>query len=82
MAAIAAIFGFPIGTILIIFYLQVGPLFPTKFRVNWPFGSELETQKQISRWRPGRTSRISDRNDLSYFDLQVAPVLPTKFRVN
>ena len=30
--------GFPIGTILAIFDLQVTPLVPTKFRVNWPRG--------------------------------------------
>ena len=27
--------GFPIGTILAIFDLQVTPMLPTKFRVNW-----------------------------------------------
>ena len=32
--------GFPIGTILAIFGLQVIPLLPTKFQANWPFGSE------------------------------------------
>ena len=32
-------FGFPIETILAIFDLQVTPMFPTKFQVNWPFGS-------------------------------------------
>ena len=30
--------GFPIGTILAIFVLQVTPMFPTKYRVNWPRG--------------------------------------------
>ena len=28
--------GFPIGTILAIFYLQVTPMLPTKYQVNWP----------------------------------------------
>ena len=28
-------FGFPTGTILAIFDLQVTPMLPTKFRVNW-----------------------------------------------
>ena len=28
--------GFPIGTILAIFNLQVTPMLPTKYRVNWP----------------------------------------------
>ena len=30
--------GFPIGTILAIFDVQVTPMFPTKFRVHWPRG--------------------------------------------
>ena len=30
--------GFPIGTILAIFDLQVTPMLPTKHRVNWPRG--------------------------------------------
>ena len=30
--------GFPIGTILAIFYLQVTPLLHTKYQVNWPRG--------------------------------------------
>ena len=36
--------GFPIGTILDFFNLQVVPILPTKFRVNWPFGSVDEVQ--------------------------------------
>ena len=34
--------GFPIGTILAIVDLQVTPMPPTKFRVNWPFGAGEE----------------------------------------
>ena len=30
--------GFPIETILAIFDLQVTPMLPTKYRVNWPRG--------------------------------------------
>ena len=30
--------GFPIETILAIFDLQVTPMLPTKYRVNWPSG--------------------------------------------
>ena len=37
--------GFPIGTILAIFNVQVTPMLPTKFQVNWPFGSEEEAKK-------------------------------------
>ena len=51
--------GFPIATIL-----QVTPMLPTKFRVNWPFSSEEEGKNRFSRWRP---SWISDPNNLSYF---------------
>ena len=29
---------FPVGTILAIFDLQVTPMLPTKYRVNWPRG--------------------------------------------
>ena len=36
--------GFPIGTILAIFDLQVIPMLPAKFRVNWPFSSEEEAK--------------------------------------
>ena len=31
--------GYPIGRILAIFDLQVTPMSPTKFGVNWPFGA-------------------------------------------
>ena len=34
--------GFPILTILAIFDLQVTPMLPTEFRVNWSFGSGEE----------------------------------------
>ena len=30
--------GFPIGTILAIFVLQVTPMLPTKYQVSWPRG--------------------------------------------
>ena len=33
---------FPIATIWAIFDLQVTPMLPAKFRVNWPFSSEEE----------------------------------------
>ena len=37
--------GFPIRTILAIFYLQDTPMLPTKFQVNWPFGSGEEANQ-------------------------------------
>ena len=59
--------GYPIGTILAIFDLQVTPMLPSKFGVNWPFGSGEEAKNWFSGWRPWRPSLISDRHDLSYF---------------
>ena len=56
--------GFPIGTILAIFDLQVTLMLPSKFGVNWPFDSGEEAKNRFSRWWP---SWISDRNDFSYF---------------
>ena len=53
--------GFPIGTILAIFDLQVIPKLPTKFRVNWLLGLGEEVK---NRWRP---SWIFDQHDFSYF---------------
>ena len=59
--------GFPIGTILAIFDLQIIMTLPIKFRVNWPFDSEDEGQNRFSRWAPWRPSWITDRNDFSFF---------------
>ena len=56
--------GFPISRILAIFDLQVTPMPPSKFGVNWPFGSWERAKHRFSRWRP---SWISDRHDFSYF---------------
>ena len=58
---------FPIGTILAIFDLQVTSMLPSKFGVNWPFGSGEDAKNRFSRWRPWRPFWISDRNDISYF---------------
>ena len=60
--------GFPIGTILAIFDLQVTPMLPTRFGVNWLLGSGEEVKNRFSRWPPWRPSWISDRHDFfSYF---------------
>ena len=56
--------GFPIGTILAIFDLQVTPMLPSKFGVNWPFSSGEEAKNRFSRWQP---FWISNRHDFSYF---------------
>ena len=36
--------GFPIGKFLAILDLQVTPMLPTKFQVNWPFPSGEEVK--------------------------------------
>ena len=59
--------GFTISTILAIFDLRVTLMLPTKFRVNWPFGSKEEAKNRFSRWLPWRPSWISDWHDFSYF---------------
>ena len=74
--------GFPIGMILAIFDLQITPMLPTRFGVNWPLGSGEEAKNRFSSWRPWRPSWISDRHDFNCFDLQVTPMLPSKFGVN
>ena len=63
---------FTIGMILAIFDLRVTPMLPTKFRVNWPFGSGEEAKNRFLRWLPWH----------GIFDLQVTPMSPSKFRVN
>ena len=59
-----------------IFDLQVTPMLPTKFQVNWPFGSGEEEKNRFSRW-PSWFRKIS-----ACFDIQVTLKLSTKFRVN
>ena len=59
--------GFLIGTILAIFDLQVTPMLPSKFGVNWPFGSGEEVKNRFSRWPQWLPSWVSDRHDFSYF---------------
>ena len=59
--------GFPIGTILAIFNLQIITMLPTKFRVNWSFSSEEEAKNRFSRWPPWRRSWTFDRDDFCYF---------------
>ena len=40
--------GFMIGTILVIFDLHVTSMLPSKFGVNWPFGSGEEAKHSFS----------------------------------
>ena len=55
---------FLIGMILAILDLQVATIFPTKFRVSWPFCSGDDGQNRFSRWQPRWNS---GRNKFRYF---------------
>ena len=72
--------GFPIATIWAIFYQQVTPMLPTKFRVNWPFSQDEEGKNRFSRWPP---SWISDWNSFSYFYIYMpSRCFSTNFQIN
>ena len=64
---------FLIGMILAVFDLQVTQMLPTKFWVNWPFGSGEEVKNRFSRWLPWRPSSFYDRHDFSYFFIYKSP---------
>ena len=53
--------------ILAIFDLQDTPTLPTKFQVNWPFGSGKEAKNRFSKWPPWQPFWISNLNHFSYF---------------
>ena len=59
--------GILIGTILAVFDVKVTRMLPTRFQVNWPFGSGEEAKNRFSSWPLWQPSWISDRNDFSYF---------------
>ena len=44
--------GFHVGSIFAIFDVQVTPMLPTKFQVNWLFGSGGDAKNRFSRCRP------------------------------
>ena len=50
-------------------------MLPSRFGVNWPFGSGEEAKNRFSRWPLFAAI-------LAIFDLQVTPMLPSKFEVN
>ena len=76
--------GFPIGMILVIFDLQVTPMLPSKFGVNWPFISVQEKKWKIDFQDGHHGSHLGFLigTILAIFDLQVTPMLPSKFGVN
>ena len=53
-------------------------MLPTKFQVNWPFGSGEEAKNRFSGGHLG----FPIGKILAVFDLQVTTLLPTKFQVN
>ena len=74
--------GFPIGTILAIYDLQVILMLPSKFGVNWPFGSGEEEKIDFQDGRHGGHLGFPIGKILATFDLQVTLMLPSKFGVN
>ena len=52
-------------------------MLPTKFQVNWPFGSGEKAKNRFSAILEFRSEQF-----LAIFDLQATPMFPTKFRVN
>ena len=74
--------GFPIGMILAIFDLQVTPMLPSKFGVNWPFVSGEEAKIDFQDGCHGGHLGFPIGMILAIFDLQVTPMLPSKFGVN
>ena len=74
-----SLLGFPIGTILAIFDLQVTPMLPTKFRVNWHLGLEKKRKIDFQDSHHGSHLRFTIGTILVIFDLQVTPMPPTKF---
>ena len=53
---------------------------PTKFQVNWPFGSGEEANNRFSKFHCRIGFPIG--TILPIFDLQVTRMLPTRFPVN
>ena len=74
--------GFPIGKILAIFDLQVTPMLPSKFEVNWPFGSGEEAKNRFQDGGHGGHLGSPIRTIFAIFDLQVTLILPSKYRIN
>ena len=73
--------GYPIGTFLAIFYLQVTLIPPVKFPVNWLFCSG-EVQIDVQDGGCGGLLAFPIGTILLIFHLQVTLVLPTMFRVD
>ena len=57
-------------------------MLPSKFGVNWPFGSGEEAKIDLQDGGHGVHLGFPIGTILAIFDLQVTPMLPTKYRVN
>ena len=57
-------------------------MLPTKFGVNWPFGSGDEAKIDFQDGGHGGHLGFSTEKILAIFVLQVTTILPTKFRVD
>ena len=68
--------------ILAIFDLQVTPMLPSKFGVNWPFFSGEEAKINFQDGGHGGHLGFPIVMILAIFDLQVTLMIPSKFGVN
>ena len=60
--------GFPIGTILVLFYLQVTPILPIKFWVSWHYHSgEVQNRSQVQVGHYGGQPRFPIGTILLFF---------------
>ena len=57
-------------------------MLPSKFRINWPFGSGEEAKKDFQDGGHGGHLGFPISTILATFDLQVTPMLRSKFGVN
>ena len=64
------------------FDLPVTPMLPTKFRVNWPFGSGEEAIIDFQDGRHVGHLGFPKGTILAIFDIQVITMFATKFQVN
>ena len=72
--------GFPIGTILAIFDLQVTLMVPSKFVES--ISLSVQEKKRKIDFQDGGHLGFPIGTILAIFDLQVTPLLPTKYQVN
>ena len=81
-AAAVVVLGIPIEMILTVFDLQVAPILPIEFRVNWPLGLRSRISKYIFKKAAVASILYFWYNDIAIFDQPVTLVIPTKLPVN